>query len=44
LLPIDQDPENRNRNPVRGLRQQLDGYETHTIDIVLEKRPSTMEP
>lgn len=44
LRPIDQDPENRNRNPVRGLRQQLDGYETHTIDIVLEKRPSTMEP
>jgi len=44
LRPIDQDPENRNRNPVRGLRQQPDGYETHTIDIVLEKRPSTMEP
>jgi hypothetical protein len=44
LRPIDQDPDNRNRNPVRGLRQQLDGYETHTIDIVLEKRPSTMEP
>lgn len=44
LRLIDQDPENRNRNPVRGLRQQLDGYETHTIDIVLEKRPSTMEP
>lgn len=44
LRPIDQDPENRNRNPVRGLRQPLDGYETHTIDIVLEKRPSTMEP
>ncbi|MFN6139772.1 MAG: PDZ domain-containing protein [Planctomycetota bacterium] len=44
LRPIDQDPENKNRNPVRGLRQQLDGYETHTIDVVLEKRPSKMEP
>lgn len=42
LRPVDQDPENGNRNPARALRQQLDGYETRQVDVILGKRPSDM--
>ncbi|MCY3005889.1 MAG: PDZ domain-containing protein [Planctomycetota bacterium] len=44
MRPIDPDPENRNRNPGRTLRQQLDGYETRQVDVTLGKRPSNMNP
>ena len=44
MRPIDPDPENRNRFPGRNLRQQIDGYETRQVDVILGKRPSSMNP
>jgi len=44
MRPIDPDPENRNRIPGRNLRQQIDGYETRQVDVILGKRPSNMNP
>jgi hypothetical protein len=44
MRPIDPDPENRNRFPRRNLPQQIDGYETRQVDVILGKRPSNMNP
>lgn len=42
LRPLEQNPENKNRNPGRFQQLQLDGYETLQVDVILGKRPSDM--
>ena len=42
LRPLEQNPENKNRNPGGIQRLQLDGYETRQVDVILGKRPSDM--
>jgi hypothetical protein len=42
LRPLEQNPENKNRNPGRIQQLQLDGYETRQVDVILGKRPSDM--
>ncbi|MFM8188675.1 MAG: PDZ domain-containing protein [Pirellula sp.] len=42
LRPLEQNPENKNRNPGRFQQLQLDGYETRQVDVILGKRPSDM--